>query len=85
MAVKNYQVTDQTIKGAVVGAVAYALAKWNIDPELQAAVVPVIIGVLAWTSTKVGNHSVASFLDKAAEETPDVVTKATKKAAAKKK
>lgn len=82
MAVKNSQVTDQTLKGAVVGAVAYFLAKWDIDPEMQAAIVPVIIGALAWASTKVGNRTVASFLDKAAEEVPEVAAKATAKKAA---
>lgn len=82
MAVKNSQVTDQTLKGAVVGLIAYLLAKWDIDPELQATLIPVIIGGLAWASTKVGNRAVASFLDKAAEEVPEVAAKATAKKAA---
>jgi len=85
----NSQVTDQTIKGALVGAVAYFLAKFNIDPGAQAAIMPVIITGLAWASTKVGDPTQASFLAKASKELPTVVAEVTeaveeKKAVAKK-
>lgn len=96
----NTQVTDQTIKGAAVGAVAYFLAKFNIDPGAQAAIMPVIITGLAWLSTKIGDPTQASFLAKASKELPGLVEEVTeavevekaakkkapaKKAAAKKK
>lgn len=84
MRFKNTQVTDQTLKGAIVGAIAYFLAKWNIDPAAQAAFMPVIISVLAYASTKVGDPKVASFLEKAAEEAP-VVVEDLKEEVAKKK
>lgn len=73
----NSQVTDQTIKGALVGAASYFLAKFNIDPGAQAALMPVIITALAWASTKVGDPSQASFLAKASKELPQVVAEVT--------
>jgi hypothetical protein len=77
MANTNSQVTDQTIKGAVVGAIAYALAKFNIDPGAQAAIMPVVITGLAWLSTKVGDPTQASFLAKASKELPALVEEVT--------
>lgn len=69
----NSQVTDQTIKGALVGAASFLLAKFNMDPGAQAALMPVIITGLAWASTKVGDPSQASFLAKASKELPGLV------------
>lgn len=85
----NSQVTDQTIKGTAVGAIAYFLAKFNIDPGAQAALMPVIITGLAWASTKIGDPTQASFLAKASKELPALVEEVTeaveeKKAVAKK-
>jgi hypothetical protein len=77
MANINTQVTDQTIKGAVIGALAYGLAKFNIDPGAQAAIMPVVITGLAWLSTKVGDPSQASFLAKASKELPTLVEEVT--------
>jgi hypothetical protein len=77
MANLNTQVTDQTIKGAAVGAIAYFLAKFNIDPGAQAAIMPVVITGLAWLSTKIGDPSQASFLAKASKELPDLVEEVT--------
>jgi hypothetical protein len=89
MATKNQQVADQTLKGAVVGALAYFLAKANIDPGAQAAIMPLIITGLAYASTLVGDKGTANFLAKASEELPEVVEELTvavakKKAPAKK-
>lgn len=84
MASTNSQVADQTLKGAVVGAISYFLAKWNIDPGAQAALMPLIIAALAYASTKVGNKEAASFLAKAAEEAPAVVEEVTAEVAKKK-
>lgn len=89
MAFKNPQVTDQTLKGAIVGAISYFLAKWNVDPAAQAVFMPIIISALAYASTKVGDPKVASFLTEVAEQAPAVIEEiktevAKKKAPAKK-
>lgn len=70
---KNQQVADQTLKGAIVGALSYFLAKWNLDPGAQAAIMPLVITGLAYASTLVGDKGTASFLAKAAKELPQVV------------
>lgn len=77
------QITDQTIKGGIVGLLTYAMASANLDAGLQASLVPVITAVLAYASTKIGDPKVASFLTKAAKEVP-VVVEEVKKASAKK-
>ena len=89
MATKNQQVADQTLKGAVVGALSYFLAKFNIDPGAQAAIMPLVITGLAYDSTLVGDKGTASFLAKASKELPTLVEEVTvaveeKKAPAKK-
>ena len=78
------QIGDQTIKGALVGAASYFLAKWNIDPGAQAALMPVLITGLAYASTKVGDPTAASFLAKAAKEAPVVIEEVKAEVAAKK-
>lgn len=77
MATKNQQVADQTLKGAVVGALSYFLAKWNIDPGAQAAIMPLIITGMAYASTLVGDKGTANFLAKASKELPVVVEEVT--------
>ena len=89
MATKNQQVADQTLKGAVVGALSYFLAKANIDAGAQAAIMPLVITGLAYASTLVGDKGTANFLAKASEELPEIVEEvqaevAKKKAPAKK-
>ena len=78
------QVTDQTIKGVVIGAVAYFLAKGNVDPAIQASIIPVITAGLAYASTKVGDKNVASFITKIAAEAPKVIAEVEKEVAKKK-
>jgi hypothetical protein len=55
------QVTDQTLKGALIGVATYLFAQGNMDPGLQAALIPVLTAVLAFVSTRVGDKGVASF------------------------
>ena len=69
----NPQVKDQSIKGLILGAVAYFLVKWNVDAEAQAGIITAVTAGLAYASTKVGDKNVASFLAKAAKEAPKVV------------
>jgi len=86
----NSQVKDQSIKGLILGAVAYFLVKWNVDAEAQAGIITAVTAGLAYASTKVGDKNVASFLAKAAKEAPKVVAEVAvaveqeKKAVAKK-
>lgn len=73
MAIKNSQVADQSIKGLVLGAVAYLLVKWGVDAEAQAGIITAVTAGLAYASTKVGDKNVASFLAKVATEAPAVI------------
>lgn len=73
MAIKNSPIADQSIKGVVLGAVAWALVKWNVDAEAQAVIITATTTVLAYASTKVGDKKVASFLAKVVAEAPKVV------------
>ena len=89
MATKNQQVADQTLKGAVVGALSFFLAKANIDPGAQAAIMPLVITGLAYASTLIGDKGTAAFFSKASQELPALVEEVTaaveeKKAVAKK-
>ena len=59
----NQQTKDQTTKGAVIGIFVYFASKYNLDPELVALLVPVLTGVLAWVSTKIGDKEIASFFN----------------------
>lgn len=81
MSVKS-QVGDQTLKGAILGAVAYLLVKWNVDAEAQAGIITAVTAALAYASTKVVDKNVASFLTKVAKEAPKVVQEVQKEVAA---
>lgn len=73
MAFKNSQVADQSVKGLILGVVAYFLVKWNVDAEAQAGIITAVTAGLAYASTKVGDKNVASFLAKVAKEAPAVI------------
>jgi hypothetical protein len=53
------QTADQTLKGAVIALVTYVAYKYDLDMELIALAIPVVSGVMAWISTKVGNKNTA--------------------------
>lgn len=57
------QLTDQAAKGGVLGIAVYLATKANLDQEFIALCMPVLAGVLAWASTKIGDPELASFLD----------------------
>ena len=79
------QISDQSIKGAVIGLAIYGLTKVDADPAVIAMATPVIAGLLAWASTKVGDKDVAAFLSVASKQVEKVVEEAqAKKAPAKK-
>lgn len=60
----NTQVGDQSLKGLILGGLVSILASSTIDPNVQGAVVTLAAAALAWLSTKTGNKSIASFLDR---------------------
>jgi hypothetical protein len=53
------QTADQTLKGAVIALVTYVAYKYDLDMELVALAIPVVSGVMAWISTKIGNKQTA--------------------------
>ena len=53
------QTADQTLKGAIIGLVTYVAYKYGWDMQLIALSIPVVSGVLAAISTRVGNRSTA--------------------------
>jgi hypothetical protein len=53
------QTADQTVKGGVMGLLMYVAMQYNVDPGLIAASTPVVAGVLAWLSTKIGDPELA--------------------------
>lgn len=57
------QTADQTLKGAITALILYGLVKLGADSELVLVATPVIAGVLAWLSKKVGDPDLASFLE----------------------
>lgn len=85
------QVGDQMAKGGVMALVVYFANKGDIDPELVAICMPLIAGVMALISSKIGDPAVASFFDvakrtaaPAAAPAPAVATKEETPAPAKK-
>lgn len=63
------QTADQTLKGAVIALAVYVAAKYDLDMQLVALAIPVVSGVLAAISTRVGNRSTACLFV-AKNETP---------------
>lgn len=57
------QTADQTMKGALAAIILYFANKFGLDSELTLLIIPVVTGVLAWMSKKVGDPALASFLD----------------------
>lgn len=55
---------DQAVKGGAIGVWFYFATKNNLDPELVAVLTPVVAYALAFASSKVGDPTVASFLEK---------------------
>lgn len=57
------QTADQTFKGAVAALVMYIAIKLGADSQLVLLLTPVVTGVLAHFSKKVGDPTIASFFD----------------------
>ena len=58
---KSTQFADQGTKGAVLGLVAYILSKAGVDAQGVALAMPIVMTLLAWASTKIGDPTVASL------------------------
>lgn len=54
------QGVDQTVKGGVLGLFTYFGAKYNVDPGLLAVAMPLLAGVMAFISSKIGDPHLAS-------------------------
>lgn len=72
---------DATAKGALLGLLTYAGAKYDLSAEVIAACVPVAALVLSFVSTKIGNKNTAMLIELATK----AVAAAPAKPAAKKK
>ena len=55
----NRQTADQATKGGLMGLFTYLAIHYNVDPGLIAAGMPVVAGILAWLSTKIGDPELA--------------------------
>ena len=53
------QTADQTLKGAIIALVTYVGYKRGWDMQLVAFAIPVVSGVLAYISTRIGNKNTA--------------------------
>jgi hypothetical protein len=53
------QTADQTLKGAIIGLVTYVAYKYGWDMQLIALSIPVVSGILAYLSTRIGNRNTA--------------------------
>lgn len=52
---------DQAVKGGVLGLVGMLGNKLGFSPEEIAAAMPVILAVMAWLSTKIGDKSTTAI------------------------
>lgn len=64
---KSKMHVDQAAKGGALGVLVYLAAKYDLDPEVVALLMPVAAAALSWASTKVGDPMVASFFAPKAE------------------
>ena len=53
------QTADQTLKGAIIALVTYVGYKKGWDMQFVALTIPVVSGVLAYVSTRIGNKNTA--------------------------
>ena len=54
-------VSDQAVKGALLGGLGYLANKWGVSAEVVALVMPVALAVLAWVSTKIGDKNTTAI------------------------
>lgn len=54
-------VSDQAVKGALLGGLGYLANKYGVSAEVVALVMPVALAVLAWVSTKIGDKNTTAI------------------------
>lgn len=81
---KKSQLSDQSLKGAVLGLISYFAFKADLDPAMIAMSTPVVAALLAYASTRIGDPDAASFLARAAKDVPEVAETLVKKNSVKK-
>jgi hypothetical protein len=54
-------VSDQAVKGAVIGALAYLAGKAGFGSEVVALFTPVALAGMAWLSTKIGDKTTTAI------------------------
>ena len=52
---------DQGVKGAVLGLFAYLANQAGMDAQAQAMCMPVLLMVMAWASTKIGDPTTTAI------------------------
>jgi hypothetical protein len=79
---------DAAIKGAALGILTFAAAKYNVSAEIVALALPAVAAVISVVSTKIGPKNTALLLSVATKAIAAAPAKAdpapVKKAAAKK-
>ena len=53
--------SDQAVKGALLGGLGYLANKWGVSAEVVAVVMPVALTALAWLSTKIGEKNTTAI------------------------
>ena len=53
--------SDQAVKGAVIGALAYFASKAGFGSEVVAVLTPVVLTAMAWLSTKIGDKTTTAI------------------------
>jgi|DEB19_MinimDraft_3_1074340.scaffolds.fasta_scaffold01478_3 hypothetical protein len=60
---KGMQVSDQTLKGSLLGLLVYLGWKAGLDEQVISLSLPILSAVFAWLSTKIGDPEIASIFD----------------------
>lgn len=53
--------SDQAVKGALLGGLGYLANKWGVSAEVVALVMPVVLTGFAWLSTKIGDKNTTAI------------------------
>ena len=54
-------VSDQAVKGALLGGLGYLANKYGVSAEVVAVIMPVALTALAWVSTKIGDKNTTAI------------------------
>lgn len=68
------QAADQASKSVIASIISYVLVKYGMDAGLVILVMPIIVVILAWISSKIGDPTIASFFNGSAPVEPTAET-----------